>query len=105
MTTEKQLVESIRLAIDREYPDAWVFKVHGGPYQRVGVPDLLVCVQGLLVGLEVKHQKPGESETHARGRVTASQQDQIDKIVRAGGYAREVLTVEEAMEALRTVLQ
>lgn len=94
---ETSLVNSIREAILKEYPDAWVLKVHGNPYQDSGVPDLLVCLNGFMYGLEVKARRSGESEEHARSRATLRQQAQIDKIRASGGRADVVLTKEEAL--------
>lgn len=102
-STETPLVHAIVKAILREYPDAWTFKVHGSPYQRAGVPDLLVCVHGSLFGFEVKHQKPDESEQHARGRATLLQRNEIRDIRQAGGYAAVILSPEEALEAIQEI--
>jgi Holliday junction resolvase len=30
------------------------FKVHGGPTMMAGLPDIIVCAQGLFIGLETK---------------------------------------------------
>ena len=37
---------------------AFVFKVHGGPQMMAGLPDLIVCINGRFVGIEVK--QPGQ---------------------------------------------
>lgn len=97
MATESTLVTAIKRAILKNYPDAWVLKVVGSPQQESGVPDLLVCVQGRLVGLEVKRQRPGESAAYARGRATPIQLAQLARIRAAGGIAGVVLSAEEAM--------
>ena len=99
-TNEKGLVGRIVAAITRRYPHAWIIKTHGGPRQVAGLPDLFVCVDGQFIGLEVKHQKPGESDAHARGRATRQQLEQIRRIEAAGGTAAVVLTVEEALETI-----
>lgn len=96
-TNETALVGAIVRRIRAEYPEAWWVKVHGSPTQRVGVPDLLVCVDGHLFAFEVKHQKPGESEEHARGRTTAVQLQQIKELREAGATAETVLSPEEAV--------
>lgn len=97
---EGRLQAAIQKAILDEYPTAWIFHPVGGPYQEVGIPDLLLCIQGLLIGMEIKHQKPGESEEYTRSRVTATQRRQITRIIEAGGMAGAVLTVEEAMDLI-----
>jgi len=69
---------------------AWVFKVHGSPYQQVGVPDLLVGYQGRLYALEVK--RPGGHLTQAQARI-------IEQIKAAGCVAARVESIQE-VEAL-----
>ena len=96
-TTEAGLVWAITKAIRKSCPDCWVLKVHGGPFQTAGVPDLLLCVGGVLVGLEIKFQRPGESTAHAVARTTPQQQVQIDRINRSGGIAATVTTVAEVL--------
>lgn len=32
----------------------FVFKVHGSPTMMIGLPDLIVCAEGLYIGIEVK---------------------------------------------------
>lgn len=102
---ETRLVERITEAIKAKWPAAWAVKVHGGPYQTVGIPDLLVVVEGRLTGLEVKAQRLGESEEHARNRATPTQLATIAAIRRAGGVAGVVLTVEESIELVQTALR
>lgn len=99
-TNETGLVAHIWKAVKEKYPSAWLMKVHGGPMQQAGVPDLLMCVNGMLVGAEAKDQKPGESEEHARERATPLQRIQIAQINAAGGIAGVVLTPEEALDLI-----
>jgi hypothetical protein len=40
----------------------WFFKVWGGGYQRSGIPDLLMCVNGFFVAVELKAQGGTTSE-------------------------------------------
>jgi hypothetical protein len=103
-TSETGLVAQIWKRIHAEHPSAWVFKVHGSPYQVAGLPDLLVCVDGLLVGLEVKFIHPGESRQHALDRVTVRQQVQINRIHVAGGTAGVVTSAEEALALVRRAI-
>lgn len=95
---ETILVNNIKAAIIESYPEAWVFKVFGNPYQTVGVPDLLVCVEGHLVAIEVKAQRQGESELRARSRVTPTQTAQIEALRRAGATAGVAISVGEALD-------
>ena len=102
---EKGLQAAIIRAIGQEWPSSWFFKVVGSPYQMTGVPDILVCVHGLLFGLEVKHPKPGESRMKARERATVQQRKQIRLINEAGGVATVVVSVKEALTVVRSGLE
>jgi hypothetical protein len=102
---ETGLVHAIGKAVKKHYPGALIYKIHGGPMQETGIPDLLICIQGLFIGAEVKHQKPGESEQHARDRATPSQRMQIMRINAAGGMAGVVLSVEETLDLIRRAFE
>jgi len=70
---------------------AWVFKVHGSPYQQVGVPDLLVGYKGRFYAMEVK--QPG-------GVMSPVQTKTIEAIRASGSVAGRVESVEEAVALL-----
>lgn len=76
--------------------DFWGFKVVGNPAQMSGVPDIIACVGGKFVGLEVKHPE-------TRKNVSAVQANVIGKINRAGGTALVVCSADEALEVIRAV--
>ncbi len=99
-TNETALVKGIRAAIAKEFPDAWQMKVHGGPYQQAGVPDLLVVNEGHLFAFEVKHQKPGESLAHVMNRVSPTQWREIHNIHTAGGTAEVITSASEAIHIM-----
>lgn len=103
-TNETGLVNEITKAIKKKYPYSWVMKVHGGPMQVAGIPDLIIIVHGVVVGAEVKHQKLRESEEHARGRATPIQLAQIKKLRDAGATAGVVLSVEETFALIEEAL-
>lgn len=94
---ENAVVAAIGKAIKDHYPSAYILKIHGGQYQESGIPDLLVCVDGLEVGIEVKHWKPGESYNHALDRTTLKQRIHIRRIIEAGGMAGVAMDVEPAL--------
>lgn len=95
---ETELVNRMRRAIKTRWPDAFVVKLHGNPYQTAGLPDLLVVLRGRTVGIEVKAPRIGESREHALGRVTMRQQAVLDDLAEAGAVAGVALTVDEAVE-------
>lgn len=100
-TNESQLVKAMERAIVREWPTAWVLKVHGGPYQTGGVPDLLVVVDGHPFGFEAKFLRPGETREHALSRVTLRQQHTLDRLAGAGVTSAAVISVDEVLDTIR----
>ena len=95
---ETRLVERMKRAILARWPDAFVVKLHGNPYQSAGLPDLLVVLRGRVVGVEAKAPRIGESREHALGRVTLRQRAVLDRIEKAGGVTGVALTVDEAVD-------
>lgn len=82
----------IMQAIKAAYPDAFVRKISAGVYSEKGFPDVLVIIDGLYIGLEIKRP--------FLGKPTPLQLDTIEAIKRAGGTARVVCLPEEAVEAI-----
>ena len=101
---ESGVVDAIRRRIAAEWPTSVTWKMHGSVYMEAGIPDVLCCVEGRLIFLEVKHRKPGESEAHAYGRTSVEQVRQIKRIRAAGGAACTVLDADEAVWAVREAL-
>lgn len=103
-TNETGLVKAIHLAVKAAFPNAWIMKVHGGQMQVPGIPDLLIVVDGVLIGAEAKFQRAGESAEHARGRATPIQLNQIAKLRAAGAVADVVLSPDETLDLIRQAL-
>lgn len=90
---ESRLVRSIIKALKKKYPkDVW-YKIHIGPYQERGIPDILGCHRGRMIGIEVKlpENKKG---------TTKYQERQIHLIMEAGGYATTVTSIKEALQKI-----
>lgn len=102
---EAGVVREVVTAVRRRWPNALLFKIHGSPFQPVGIPDLLACVEGWFIGMEVKYQRPGESRAHAVGRATPVQQAMIQKIREAKGRADVVTSGAEAVALIEEVLR
>src|SRR5690606_5364997 len=83
--SEKTIENRIKRYLDSI--GAWYLKVHGSAYQRSGVPDIIACVNGKFVGIEVK--KPG-------GVISALQQANIRLIEQSGGIAFVAYSLEGA---------
>lgn len=60
---------------------AWYVKTWSNGVQRSGIPDLIICWKGRFIGLELKAEK---------GRASALQLYEIQKIREAGGMAEIV---------------
>lgn len=68
------------------------YKIHGGDlYQETGIPDLLCCIHGLFIGIEVKD--PG-------GKPSAIQLAQGARIRKAGGLFLIAKSVEDVEKFL-----
>lgn len=91
---EKKVENKIKKWLkDRDY---WYFKVHGSIYQPSGIPDILACVNGKFVAIEVKRSD--------RGVVSPLQKAQIQKIKENGGIAGVACSMEEFLEIIKEVL-
>ena len=69
----------------------YFFTPIGSMYGRSGVPDIIVCMEGRFIGIEVK--APGR-----KGTQTPLQKVAEEKIVRAGGQYFLVDSLEELKE-------
>ena len=83
---EKAVVKKILAACNSR--GGYFFKIHGSPFQKKGISDILGVYRGRFIGLEVKKDEKGEA--------TELQKDFLRKVRRAGGVARLIHSVEEA---------
>lgn len=89
---ESRLSSKIQSALKAE---GWFcFKVHGSQYMMAGLPDIIVCAEGLFIGLETKLPETRNN--------TSLRQDYVHgKIRGAGGTAEVVCSAEEAVAVVR----
>lgn len=87
--TEKAIVNAIVKSLRAR--GAYVVKIHGGPFQQMGIPDLLVIEAGRVFFLEVK--QPGESPT--------IRQEMEMKRIRAAGVECFVVTSVSEIPAIQ----
>lgn len=71
---------------------AWHIKTHGNMFSKAGTPDLIACINGRFVAIEVK--QPG-------GVVSALQKAHIKLIEQAGGVAFVSYSLEETKRDLK----
>jgi hypothetical protein len=97
---ETRLIAAIRKHVRAtpEYRDVLIVKQHGSAFSEVGVSDLLCCVAGVFVAVEVKAPE-------GRHPVSVKQQAFGDRVLKAGGAFGVVRSVEEFCEILDTVLE
>ncbi len=89
---ESDITKSI-LKYLKTLPRCFFWKEHGGIYGTSGIPDIIVCIDGRFIALEVKTQK---------GKTTPLQNAAIRKIRSNGGFAFVVRSVEEAKNAINS---
>ena len=77
MTPEGKVKAWIRGRIKDRYPESYVYSTFVGQYGKKGLPDLIMCINGFFVSIEVK------TET---GSVTKIQEAEGAKIVKSGGF-------------------
>ena len=85
---ERDAVARIKKALHAR--GVWIVKIHGGPNQPAGLPDLIGVCAGRFIGLEVK-------DPLRPAAVTALQRTTLDAIRAHGGIAGVVTTPEEAI--------
>lgn len=88
---EKKVENKIKRYLDSL--GAYYLKVHGSAYQPAGTPDILACINGRFIGIEVKKPKGGV--------VSDLQKLKLRQIENAGGVgiiARNVSDVSERIK-------
>ncbi len=74
--SEKTFEEKVKKHLKEQ--NIWCLKTWGNAIQRAGVPDLITCINGYFVGIELKS---------AHGRASKLQLWNIKKIRDCGGFA------------------
>jgi hypothetical protein len=72
-------------------PNTWHLKIHGGPYQRAGIPDLVIAHEGDVIFMEIKRRD---------GDLSPLQIHEAKKIRHAGIPVYCIRSIEEAREVL-----
>ena len=74
---QKKVINYIKSTFKNQ---AWLLNVAGSAVQRSGVPDILVCINGTFIGIELKRED-------GSGRPSPQQIIECKKITQAGGHA------------------
>lgn len=103
---ETRLVAKMRKEGHRVYGSRLVIvKYHGNEYSEAGVSDLLCCLDGTFVAVEVKAPESygGSKDRAVTEGPTIKQRAFLQRVVDAGGIGAVVASVEGFMEVLRLV--
>jgi len=73
----------------------WIVKYPGGIFGTTGTPDLILCLKGRFVALEVKTTK---------GRLTKMQELTKTRLISAGAVCETVRSLEDAVRVVEGVL-
>ena len=92
MSNEKAFENKIKAFLKSK--GAYFIKTHGDRFSRVGVPDIIACVNGHFVAVEVKAEngKPSELQIH-----------HIEQINKAGGYG--VIIYSNGFESFKKIFE
>ena len=94
MGAEAKLTKAVRDWL-REQDDVWCVKIHGGPMQQAGIPDLILCVRGRFVAIEMKAPHGPRSKKDPWAECTALQRSTLLAIADAEGVAAACDTLEQ----------
>jgi hypothetical protein len=75
----------------RTIPNSRWFKTHGDPFGRVGLPDIIGCVEGQFYGLEVKQHGEQATERQLYEMHQWADAGAIVAVVRCVADCREVV--------------
>lgn len=75
MGPEKKFENEVKKWLDA-LTDTWYFKVHGNGVQSSGIPDIIACVNGDFVALEIKSEV---------GKLSELQKSKLKRLYEVGG--------------------
>ena len=75
-------------------PMGWYIKIWGGGFQKSGIPDLLMCVNGIFIAAELKSSV---------GKPTDLQRKNIEMINRGGGIG--LVVYPEGFEQFKEIIK
>jgi len=90
---ESYLIEKIKAYL-KGVDGLFFFKEHGGLYGTSGLPDIFVCYRGRFIAFEVKAGK---------GKATVLQELTIRQVIKAGGFALIVRSVDEVRAVIESL--
>jgi hypothetical protein len=64
----------------------WFTKIWGGGYQKSGIPDLILCVNGVFISVELKAPNGRPSELQKMNTARINQSNGIGIILKPDGF-------------------
>ena len=92
---ETRIVRKILESLSEAFQGSYFRKIHGNPYQHAGIPDIIGCVDGFFIGLEVKTDE---------GKASQLQILEGKSILTSGGVFGVVRSPEEAVSLINNWL-
>lgn len=92
---ESRLQLRVQKALRNEFRQAYVRKIHGNEFQHAGIADLICCIEGYFLAIEVK--MPGEE-------LTDLQSNEVIEVENAGGHYITARSPEDAIKWVRKIL-
>ena len=100
---EGRLIDKMKTEATKQYGSRLVWiKHHGGPHATAGVSDLLLCLDGVFIAVEVKAPEnySGSVEKAIEKGPTLKQKAFLDRVNEAGGTGAVCASVEGLLEVL-----
>lgn len=85
MAGEKQFENKVKKFL-QEQGKIWFTKIWGGGYQKSGIPDLICCVNGIFISVELKASKGKASELQIYNTDKINQTNGIGIILYPEGF-------------------
>jgi len=92
MISEKQIENKIKRFLAEQ--GAYYFKHFGCKFSKAGVPDIIACLHGKFLGIEVKRED---------GKLSELQKINLEQIRDAGGIGIVARSVEDIKECLNSM--
>lgn len=93
--TENTITTKAIKLLEEAFPDAFVMKMHGGSFQRSGIPDIYISIRSKSVWIEMK--RPGAD-------TTALQKAKLERLAKTGAFCGIAESPERAIEIVNEVI-
>jgi hypothetical protein len=95
---ETRIQLTMQKALRKEFKGCYVRKIHGNEFTPAGMPDLICCIDGLFISIEVKTLETMEKEDKL-------QDDEAKDIRKAGGVYFKACKTSQVIYDVREYLR